>query len=158
KQRIKAGAAAPSEEIVRDDAEVTPFLPQPLNQVVEAFFCRRNKAEVLVEYGLRGAGIAAPQDCVNVPVQELVAFVMSGELPTALIEIAGHQRKRIAAAEHAIVIQAEAHADQIEQRIDVSFSLGQCLSKYNRFNAVQSTEQSLASKHGIRAGKKEFET
>ena len=90
---------------------------------------------------------------MNVPVQELVAFVMSGELPATLIEIAGHQRKGIAAAEHAIVIQAEAHADQIEQRIDVSFSLGQCLSKCSRFDAVQSTEQSFAGKHGIRAAK-----
>src|SRR5262249_18135512 len=91
----------------------------------------------------------------DVPVEKQVPLLLV-ELAVARIEIAGHERQRIAAAEDAVMIEAEPGGDEVKHAVDPLLGAFQALLKRWRVDALERREQSLARQYCIYASEQQF--
>ena len=80
-QRVEARFETPAAEIVWTDAQVATHLTERVNQLVQPAWDVPDEPEVLAQHGFRRTGVPAPQETMDVPIEQLVTLGRVGDGP-----------------------------------------------------------------------------
>ncbi len=115
-QRVGTRATADALEVLRVDRQVAlAGAGQRSDHAVDPGLV--DGLQVLGEEGLRRAGEATAQRGVHVPVERLVRLWAVDEPAAAVVQVPGDHGDRVAAHQHAVVVQAEPAAGELVQEV-----------------------------------------
>ena len=146
---VEPGTDTPPDEVPRLDTEVPAPQTELIEEPVEATVHVLELVQVLIDGRLGRGREPPPHGVLQVPVEQAVLLLAVIQPATAAVHVVRHDRERVTAEQHAVVVQAEAVRDEVEQQIAGSLRTAESFLDFGGLDMVHGHEAGLAGQYGV---------